>query len=345
MQQEIRFATFNVCNLALPGMTFYDNLPPYTPEDFEAKLNWLAHKIDEIDADVIAFQEIFSQSALRDVLARTSNYREAHHAGFDPDPAIEPLTPSVALVSRLPFAAAPATYHGLPPALLASLAPQAAPLTRFTRPLLHVPVQLTPQLKANVLVVHLKSKRPDYLDGEDESNPALFDLASLRSLYRRGIEAVGLRHVLDGLMRDDDHVPLVVMGDFNDIAESVTSQLVMGAGRPQLELDSFEAGFGRRLFDSYRIQERRDFSRDVGYSHVHEGVFHTIDHVLVSKEFHPEWPGAVGAVREVAYINDHIHLDDPQASDHGAVLVRLALRDTGESADQFVPLPWGETVP
>lgn len=327
MQQEIRFATFNVCNLALPGMTFYDNLPPYTPEEFEAKLNWLARKIDEIDADIIAFQEIFSQSALRDVLARSRNYREAHHAGFDPAPGIEPLTPSVALVSRLPFAAAPATFHGLPPALLASLAPQASPMTRFTRPLLHVQVQATPQLKVNVLVVHLKSKRPDYLDGEDATDPALFDLASLRSLYRRGTEAVGLRHVLDGLMPEHGHAPLVVMGDFNDIAEAVTTQLVTGVGRPQPEMDGLGDGFGRRLFDSYRIQARRDFSRDVGYSHIHEGVFHTIDHVLVSKEFHPGWPHALGAVTEVMYMNDHIQLGNPEASDHGAVLVKVALRD------------------
>ena len=345
MQQEIRFATFNVCNLALPGVTFYDNLPPYTPEEFEAKLNWLARKIDEIDADVIAFQEVFAQSALRDVLARTSNYREAHHAGFDPDPTIEPLTPSVALVSRLPFAAAPASYHGLPPALLASLAPQAAPLTRFTRPLLHVQVQLSEQVTANVLVVHLKSKRPDYLPGEDESDPALYDLASLRSLYRRGIEAVGLRHVIDGLLPADGAMPLIVMGDFNDIAESVTTQLVMGAGRPQPGMDSSGDRFGRRLFDSYRIQARRDCTRDVGYSHIHEGVFHTIDHVLVSKELHPGWPDAVGAVAEVAYANDHIHLNNPQASDHGAVLVRLVLRDGAGQAEEFVPLPWGETFP
>lgn len=339
MQQEIRFATFNVCNLALPGVSFYDNLPPYTPEDYEAKLNWLAQKIDEIDADVIAFQEVFAQSALRDVLVRTRNYREAHHAGFDPDPAVEPLTPSVALVSRLPFAAAPAAYHGLPPAVLASLAPQSAPLTRFTRPLLHVRIQVTPQLQVNVLVVHLKSKRPDYLEGEDELDPGLYDMAALRSLYRRGIEAVGLRHVLDGLMRDG-HVPLMVMGDFNDIAESVTTQLVAGVGRPPLA-DGDE--FGLRLFDSYRIQARRDFSRDVGYSHLHEGIFHTIDHVLVSKEFHPDWPDAAGFVAEVAYINDHLHLGHPQASDHGAVLVRLVLQDA--TATQLNNGPLGDAFP
>ncbi len=72
MQQEIRFATFNVCNLAPPGVKLYDNLLPTTLEEYEAKLDWTAHQIDLLDADVIGFQEIFSQATLKEVLARTA---------------------------------------------------------------------------------------------------------------------------------------------------------------------------------------------------------------------------------------------------------------------------------
>ena len=77
MQQEIRFATFNTFNLAPPGMRCYENLEPCTPEEYEAKLEWTARQIDLLNADVIGFQEIFSQATLRDVLARTRRYREA----------------------------------------------------------------------------------------------------------------------------------------------------------------------------------------------------------------------------------------------------------------------------
>ncbi len=321
MQQEIRFATFNVCNLAPPGMTFYDNLPPYSPEEYEAKISWLARQLDELDADVIGFQEIFSQAALKQVLARTQKYQHAHHAGFDPDPAILPLTPSVALVSRLPLAAVPMAFDQLPADLVARLPHAQDVLTRFTRPLLHAQVRVSEHLTINVLVVHLKSKRPDYHHGEDESDPDLFGLASLRSLYRRGTEALGLRQLLNGFMGRDVHTPLVVMGDFNDIADAVTTQLVMGIGR------FGEDDFGQRLFDSHRIQLARNFSRDVGYSHLHDGLFNTIDHVLVSKEFHPACRDAIGAVEEVMYLNDHILLRHAQASDHGIVMVRFSLRE------------------
>jgi predicted extracellular nuclease len=72
MQQEIRFATFNVCNLAPPGVKLYDNLDPTTSEEYEAKLAWTAHQIDMLAADVIGFQEVFSQAALAEAVAHAA---------------------------------------------------------------------------------------------------------------------------------------------------------------------------------------------------------------------------------------------------------------------------------
>jgi len=70
MQQEIRFATFNVCNLSQPGAKLYDNLEPLTEAAYEAKVDWTAQQLDQLNADVIGLQEIFSLDALRDVMAR-----------------------------------------------------------------------------------------------------------------------------------------------------------------------------------------------------------------------------------------------------------------------------------
>src|SRR3954462_10633573 len=114
VQKEIRFATFNTFNLGPPGARLYDNLAPTTPEEYEAKLDWTARQIDLLDADVIGFQEIFSQESLRAALARTRLYRDAIHVGFDPEPGAERLTPSVALVSRLPLAAPGARHAAFP---------------------------------------------------------------------------------------------------------------------------------------------------------------------------------------------------------------------------------------
>jgi predicted extracellular nuclease len=312
MQQEIRFATFNVCNLAPPGARLYDNLEPTTPEEYEAKIAWTAHQVDMLAADVIGFQEVFSQAALAEVLSRTRRFREAIHVGFDPDPDADKLTPSVALVSRLPLADAPVPLPYFPPGI--HMPPGNRDPERFTRPPLHAAIQLTPDLVADVVVVHLKSRRPDYRTGDTGDDPQLYALASLRSLIRRGTEAAALRVLLSDLRRRHGR-PCVVLGDFNDVADAVTTGIVLGIGAPS----------GDRLYDACQLQRRSDHLRHVGFSNVHDGQYTTIDHILVSGEFNANLPGALGEIVDVVYLNDHLGLGLAEASDHGQVLARLRL--------------------
>ncbi|GAC1407917.1 MAG: nuclease [Burkholderiaceae bacterium] len=343
MQQELRFATFNVLNLAPPGVRFYIDQEPYSQPEYEAKLQWTAEQLDRLDADVIGFQEIFSQAVLREVLSRTRLYQNAHHVGFDPEGFAEfdinvraaTLTPSVALVSRLPLAGAATSYSRMPHSLAITLPGTESVVSTFTRPILHVQIIAAgsevalagrPPCKPrtiDVFVCHLKSKRPDFCTKgvNTEHDSYQLGLAMLRSMIRRGAEALGLRYLISDQLRRQRR-PLVVLGDFNDVATAMTTQLVTGAGSERRILRD---GPTDRLFDSYRIQSRSRLGRDVGYTHFHEGVMETIDHVLVSDAFEPGAPGAVGEVLEVIYINDHLRLRLPQASDHGIVLARILL--------------------
>jgi predicted extracellular nuclease len=320
MQQEIRFATFNVFNLAPPGVQLYENLAPLTHEEYEAKADWTAQQLDQLDADVVGFQEIFSQAALRDVLSRTRKYKDAIHAGFDPDPHATRLTPNVALVSRLPLAAAPVVYAEFPQGV--AIEPGRGDSDRFARAPLHVQVVLPSEHVVDVVVVHLKSRRPDYVGADCGDDPLQFALANLRSLVWRGTEAVALRVLLSTLMRESAR-PCIVMGDFNDTADAVTTNIVLG-GNAALACAPGEEWRGR-MFDCAQIQQRQDHLRHVGYTTVHEGHYATIDHVLVSEEFNPESPRAIGAVYDVAYMNDHLSQQRPETSDHGQVLVRVRL--------------------
>lgn len=325
MQQELRFATFNVCNLALPGVKYYDDQIPYSSEDYDAKITWIAQQLDRIDADVIGFQEIFSQAALKDVLAKTQSYRHAHHVGFDPEPQGGRVSPSVGLVSRLPVAAGATAYTELPHRLSVDLPGIANPVTHFTRPVLHAQVMVSQELVVNVFVCHLKSKLPDYRGVRIDSDSDPVGVAMLRSLIRRGTDALGLRYLLTDHAQGD-RKPTVVMGDFNDVAGAISTQMVMGLGKYPRN------GFDDRLFESYRIQSRRDPLRDVGYTHVRDGNYETIDHILVSEEFNPASNIAIGEVSEVVYLNDHIAFRQPAASDHGLVLARILLYDTSTAA-------------
>ncbi|MYN02470.1 endonuclease/exonuclease/phosphatase family protein [Pseudoduganella sp. DS3] len=319
MQQEIRFATFNVCNLAPPGAKLYDNLQPLTAQEYEAKAEWTAQQLDQLDADVIGFQEIFSQEALRDVLSRTRKYRDAVHAGFDPDPHATRLTPNVALVSRLPLLGAPTVYANFPEGVPAD--PGVGETDRFARAPLHAQVMLPNEVVVDVIVVHLKSRRPDYRSGDTVEDPLHLAMASLRSLVWRGTEAVALRVLLSKMMRETRR-PCIVLGDFNDTADAVTTTIVLGNGGGLMPGDERRG----RMYDANQIQLRQDHLRHVAYTSIHEGHYSTIDHVLVSEEFNPASPRAIGEVLDVSYFNDHLRQERPEVSDHGQVLVRLRLR-------------------
>ncbi len=332
MQQELRFATFNVCNLALPGVKYYADQIPYSAEEYEAKIVWIAQQLDRLDADVIGLQEIFSQAALKDVLARTQHYRDAHHVGFDPESSADHLTPSVALISRLPVAAGASISSSLPHNLSIALPGVDHALTHFTRPVLHAQIDVSPALSVNVFVCHLKSKLPDYRNDASDMHPDQTGIAMLRSLIRRGTDALGLRYLLAGL-DSKKRLPVVVMGDFNDVADAISTQMVMGLGKYPVD------GVDDRLFESYRIQSRRDPLRDVGYTHIHDGNYETIDHILVSEEFNPASRAAIGEVVEVMYLNDHMIFRQPHASDHGLVLVRILLHDNASAASPEIPAP------
>ncbi|MGK5002789.1 endonuclease/exonuclease/phosphatase family protein [Janthinobacterium sp. LB2P70] len=315
MQEEIRFATFNVCNLAPAGAKLYDNLEPLDPAQYEAKAEWTARQIDLLDADVIGFQEIFSQAALRDVLSRTRHYREATVAGYDAMAPAGRMLPTVALVSRLPLVDAGVAWADFPAGVSISADDNAC---RFARAPLHVQIILPGGQLTDVVVVHLKSRRPDFRHG-DGNDAAAYALANLRSLQRRGAEAVALRVLASELGHSGR--PRIVLGDFNDIANAVTTAIVMGAGAP------CEAGMEMRarLYDANAIQLRQDALRHVGYTNIHDSAYMTIDHILVSEHFHPASPRAIGVLQEVTYLNDHLLLGLPHASDHGQVLARIKL--------------------
>jgi len=322
MQQEIRFATFNVCNLSQPGAKLYDNLAPLTEAEYEAKVAWTAQQLDQLDADVIGLQEIFSLDALRDVLAHSRRYREATLTGFTPppDPAtgLPRMTPELALISRLPLAAPAQAYIMFPDGI--ALPDGHRDADRFARAPLHAQVMLPDERIVDVIVVHLKSKRPDYSSGDTGDDPMLHAQANLRSLIRRGTEAVALRVLLTRLGQKTRR-PRIVLGDFNDVADAVTTSIVLGTGgasEPGMELAD-------RLFDSNQIQARQDRLRHFGYTNIHDGHYMTIDHILVSEEFNPASRHAIGEVLDVSYLNDHLLQDRPEASDHGQVVARLRL--------------------
>lgn len=55
-------------NLASPGRLFYDNQDLYSGDEYARKIDWLGAQIRRLNADVIAFQEVWDEAALHEAV-------------------------------------------------------------------------------------------------------------------------------------------------------------------------------------------------------------------------------------------------------------------------------------
>lgn len=337
---SFRVASFNLRNCALPNTPFYENKDPYSETLYQQKTQWIAEQIDNLNADVIVFQEVFQLKALQEALRLSKTMKQAQLIGRDAVRMAPRNTwvPQVAIATRVRLHAEPkwVTTYGndiniTPPGY-------DAPLNELTRPVLHVTVALHNGQAVHVLGLHLKSKRPDYLQAKDESNPDDLALATFRSLMRRGADAVGLRRYLNDLLARN-RTPCIVAGDFNDAAQSVTTQIIAGSGR------FGKSFFDYQLFDAQRIQTRNDPLRNVVYSHIHDGSLDVLDHIFVSEEFHPHSRFQIAQVREVYCLNDHLHKREPHTSDHGQMVAQFLFKNQTQTSSTHEVPPASNTSP
>lgn len=77
-------ASFNVKNLIGADKEYY-KFQQYTPEEYAWKQDWLTDQLLTMDADIIGFQEIFEEDALRDVIAQADQRGIAANDATIPD--------------------------------------------------------------------------------------------------------------------------------------------------------------------------------------------------------------------------------------------------------------------
>jgi hypothetical protein len=327
---RIKVGTFNVFNLVNAGVKYY-NKPAYSKPDFNAKSKWIAAQLKRMEPQIVGFQEVFHEDALKHV-AKLSGL-------FEPDSVIAPSAdgtgPSVGLATTLPIVKQWDPIKKFPKNSRLSINGKKVPIKSFERPVLKVDLQLDDSHTVTVFVAHLKSKRPiiDTDNGEDDDDFTTRAVGEARSLIVRAAEAAALRALLVKEMQDNDQ-PVIVIGDLNDAVHSVSTQIVAGSPPWQfLPIDDKRKIWDVLLYNTSEIQSRQS-ERDVTYSYVYNGNYHTIDHIFVSQEFHRLNPSRIGKVEFVRFFNDHI-VDGTLSSDnsgriesdHGQIVATLRLKE------------------
>jgi len=319
--KPLRIATLNCLNLALPGRSFYAGVEPYSPDEYIAKTQWLAAMLDRLGADFVLLQEVFHEQALSDVVRQSAGGARlwslaAPLAEQDND------KPRLGIVWRQPWRPSLQSIAGFPQGCAVDI-PEAGRQATFSRPLLKAEAQLAEFAGGAALTlfnVHLKSRRPDFVDGEDPADPLAETRAQLRSLIRRGAEAAALRRILEQAAADGT-APLVVAGDFNDNARAATTRMIADVGRQRDD----SRGSAFRLFDAFDVEQRsarHDRPRDSLFTALEDGEPQRIDHVLVSEAFVPGSKGAIGRVAAFEVFSDHL-FERRRVASSGARLERI----------------------
>ena len=323
---HIRVGTFNLYNLALPERPYYDR--QYTRGDYRQKVEWLQQQLTKMRGDLIGFQEVFHQAALEDVLRGVSHYDDCRML-VAPE---QRRTPSVGLVTR--FEVLDHTFvTDFPEDAILEIEDMAIPITRFSRPVLRARLRIRGALYVTVFVTHLKSKNPLIPEGVDRHDPVERAIGKARSLIKRAAEATAVRCLLLAHLAHNNE-PVIVMGDINDTGHAVTSEIMTGS--PPWRTLPFEKklrNWDVLLYNVKDIQARQSY-RDVYYTHIHNGHYESLDHILVSQEFVRQNPQHIGYVEYVKVLNDHL-LDDTLSndriprwqSDHGQVVASIRLRE------------------
>ncbi len=344
--RDLSFATFNLLNLQVPGELTYANTPPFpdTAEGREAyrrKIFWIAVRLRDLDAEVMAFQELWAAEALVEAF-RTAGLQDEYDIIARDAPGRG--KPQVALAVRKDRhgesqLAAGATWQANFPEGFALQdireregAEEVVTVTlrEFSRPVLRATLQPEGSGAPDVqlFVAHLKSKGPARISfrGSGDIPREWRDIvSSATSHVRRVMEAGALRAILDGVMTSqEDHElsPTVVLGDLNDATGAVTTELI--SDQPSYRvMQKSRAGFtsDKGLYSVERLQQYRSM-RDVYYTHIYKEKRESLDHILVSEEFYDHSRKRRWSFRGMEVINDHLNrevFEDQGASDHGLV--------------------------
>ena len=315
-KQLISIANFNLNNLVSPNVLYYENLS-YTQEEYDIKLNWCSQQLQRMNADIVAFQEVFHFEAIQELCKRSILYKSAQLIS----PRTEENEPRVALVSRFPIVQVE-SYSTLPTDLSTPLC------TQFRRPPLRVIVQLQNEQLLQIFVLHLKSKLPDFLEHETKTDLLLYAKATARSLNIRTTEALAIR----SLVLKHNHLPTIIIGDLNDSSNSVTTKILMGPKPPRyISLEEQQHFWSNRFFAANETMNRRA-RQDVSFTYIYDGHYQNIDQILLSNHFHSNSSTPVGKLMYLQQFNDHL-IDrslgflkqTAGASDHGQIVAYLEI--------------------
>lgn len=283
--ESFSVATFNIENYIIaPG-----GARPVKSTQSRAKVR---ECILAMRPDVLGLQEIGDTNALMELRSALKTHGLEypfweHVAGYD-------TNIHVAVLSRFPIAAR--RSHSREGFLLNGRR------FRTSRGIAEIDIQVNSKYSFTLFVAHLKSRRPSVAADETDI---------------REQEALIVREKVDARLRGKPNANVLVLGDLNDIKNSISTRALIGTGRSSL-IDTRPA---ERNGDPKPTAGSRLAPRNIVWTHFYgvEDSYSRVDYILLSRGMAREWDPAGSYV-----------LTQPNwglASDHRPVLAQFTAAD------------------
>ncbi|MCB8981872.1 MAG: endonuclease/exonuclease/phosphatase family protein [Ardenticatenaceae bacterium] len=288
MATPLRIATFNLENL--------DDKPGERPSLSE-RIAVLRPQLLRLRADVLCFQEVHGQEfvgeprkldALSQLLAETPyEWFYTAHTKTSKGEAYD--VRNLVVVSRYPIREVQQIKHQFAPKpsyrkVTAKPPEAAAKDITWERPILYVKLDLDAGRFLHLLNVHLKSKRPSPVEGQNLGTYAWRTMAgwaegSFISAMKRVGQALELRVLIDDIFDklDVSGEPkyIVACGDFNADVSDVPLQAIMGP---------VEETGNTGLIERVMVPCEQSVPETSRYSLLHLGKKEMLDHILASRQ-------------------------------------------------------------
>ena len=329
--KKLTIGTFNLYNLNEPGTAIYTDADGWTQDEYDRKIEWTKRVLQTLAPDVLGLQELWHRASIEHALA------ESGMAGsYDvvvPANATGGGIVCAALVRKGLLAGEPEWIVNFPPKFVLRSSgddPQTAAISvtinSFSRPVLRFTIAPRSDHDAiEVYVCHFKSKGPTkvfreqwFRDDEPFYKKHQTAIGAAISTIRRTAEAAALRMMLTEKMKGTK-TPVIVLGDINDGQHSNTANIL--TEQPRFLVGDSMGGGDISLYTAQTLQEYRS-TRDVYYTHIHQDIMESLDHILVSEEFYDNSRRRLWMFDGMTVNNDHLNFDDHKVrgtNDHGIV--------------------------
>lgn len=341
-------ASFNVKNLIEAEQEYY-RFEKYTPEEHAWKQSWLADQLLTMNADIVCFQEIFSEPALQAVIDEADAAGIAANSANIPDPsrpyarkaifnklAYTPYTqaalafapnandgvpgerrPGLAILSRHGFAEPPQVMQDLEEPLNISLGDAGSfTLTRLSRPIMRARIPVGDQI-VTVYNCHLKSKLGEFDNPDGRPMAPAADLLNYdpaaRALgsLRAGLRRTAEAWVLRRAIIDDLAAgnPVMVLGDFNDSEHAVSTEIISGEA-PFKNYAWMRRPDARHSGDRYSDAENEQIQRNIARYRLHSAEKLFVRKSLRDMVYTSAFGGVFESIDQIL-MSRHFDPDDP----------------------------------